>query len=66
MSKNGETTIETANLSYDDKFDILIQAVAELTDKVDGLVTQNEELVEKLNNLTVSGSGFAVDEFDEN
>ena len=58
----GEPTVK--KLSYDDKLDILIQSITELIEKVDVLSEQNDELAEKLANLTVSGSGFELDEFD--
>lgn len=62
MNHTGEPTVK--KLSYDDKLDILIQSIVELTEKVDVLSEQNDELAEKLANLTVSGSGFELDEFD--
>ena len=65
MARNGETTVEKKQLSYDDKLDILIQALTELTEKVDNVSEQNDELAEKLSNLTASGSGFSEDEYGE-
>lgn len=66
MSKNGATAVEKANLSYDDKLDILIQALSELHEKVEELIEQNDELVEKLSNITASGPGFDVEDFGGN
>lgn len=63
-SRNGATAVEDKHLTYDDKLDILIQGVAELTEKVDTLTEQNEELAEKLANITASGAGFEIDEYD--
>lgn len=64
MTRNGESTVEQKQLSYNDKLDILIQGVTELTEKVEALAEQNAELAEKLANLTVSGNGFEIDEYD--
>lgn len=64
MASNGETTVEKKHLTYDDKLDILIQGLAELTEKVETLAEQNDELAEKLSNLTASGSGFSEDEYE--
>lgn len=66
MSKNGAAAVEKAQLSYDDKLDILIQALSDLTEKVETLVEQNDELVEKLSNITASGPGFDIETFEEN
>lgn len=65
MSHNGETTVEQKHLSYNEKLDVLIAGLAELSEKVDGLVEQYDEVMEKLSNLTASGSGFSEDEFGE-
>ena len=61
MARNEETE---KKLTYNDKLDILIQSLTELTEKVDALSEQNYELAEKLSNLTGSGSGFSEDEYE--
>lgn len=50
----------------DDKLDVLIQVVEDLVEKVETLTAQYDELLEKLANITTSGSGFRVDDFEEN
>lgn len=66
MSKNGAAAVEKKDLSYDEKLDVLLSGLVELHEKVETLIEQNDELVEKLSNITASGPGFDIETFEEN
>jgi hypothetical protein len=59
-SKNGKTEFGVEDLSVDEKLNILIEGLAELTGKFEEF---QEEVYERLANLTVDSDGFSV--FDE-
>lgn len=63
MSRNGQTSKE---LTVEEKIDLVLATLTKLAEDVEALQTQQEEIVEKLVNLTISGSGFDIDEFVEN
>lgn len=50
----------TAGMSDSDKLDILIEKVSELVEKFEELKTNQEEVVEKLGNLSLPGGPYEV------
>lgn len=52
-------------LTVEEKLDLILATLVQLTNDVEALQTQQEEIVEKLVNLTISGTGFDVDEYGE-
>ena len=54
----------TSGLSLEEKVDILIQAMVELTGLVqDGLETQ-EGILDKLSDYSLPGSGYSIEKYD--
>lgn len=59
MTWNGETSEK--QLTYAEKLDVIITALTEIVEKQDLLLEKQEELEEKVNNLSLSGDGFQDD-----
>lgn len=56
---NGLTKAEARKLSYDEKLDLLADALNLLNEQVTTLIEGQEEILEKLSNFrTPSGSGY--------
>lgn len=61
MTRNAETSEK--QLTYAEKLDVIITTLTEIVEKQDLLLEKQEELEEKVNNLSLSGDGFQ-DDFD--
>lgn len=61
---NGGTEIVPKSLTTEEKLDVLLTAVVELTGTMEDLKAQNEEIIEKLANLSLDGDGFQIERFD--
>lgn len=57
---NGETSLIVEEVGFSTKLDVIISALSDLTERVEELKVQQEELVEKISNLSLSGVDFEV------
>ena len=56
MSNNGESNV-AEGLTIEEKLDLLLEGLAEVSEKQD-------EIIEKLSNVSLPGTGYEVEEFD--
>lgn len=74
---NGEATdmqVVKQGMTFDEKYDQLLTALAdvvenvqlvpEISDKLDELLVQQEEILESLKNLGLDGPGFGIERYD--
>lgn len=71
MSNNGKGEITAKMLSDSEKIDVLLDAVSELSEKVDAgnekkdrIIELQEEIIEKLDNVSRPGTGFSEEELE--
>ena len=56
-NENGESGMNMAGLSMEDKIDLIVEGLVELNEKYD-------EIIEKLSNVSLPGAGYDIEEFD--
>lgn len=62
---SGTTTkFDAKTLSTDEKLDVIIQALVEISGQLEDHDEMFGEIVEKISNLTLDNEGFGVDKFD--
>lgn len=59
MSNNGESRLNAEDLPIEEKLDMLIEGLSDLSDKFD-------ELIEKLSNLSLGGADFEIFDNEDN
>ena len=57
MAENGESGVNMEGLSLEEKVDLIVEGLIELNEKYD-------EIIEKLSNVSLPGTGYDIEEFD--
>lgn len=63
-SDNGEKEIKFSDLSQDDKLQVLLDALLEITERFETLSETLQETNEKLSNIDLPGRNYSVDRYD--
>lgn len=63
-SKNGESEVDFLELSTDQKLEVIMDAILDQVEEVEGLKVLIAELVEKVGNLETPSVGFNLDPYE--
>lgn len=59
---NGASEIKAEQIATVDVLNALVEAVAEMQEALDEIKTTQGEILEKINNLTLDGDGYAYED----
>ena len=56
--RNGEANVTPEDLDPDTKLNILIEAIVKIQEQQDEILVQNQEIIEKLSNISLPGVDY--------